>query len=47
MMAERDTGVDLREIERIQNRKLNHLAFVIWSLAMVVLGMVLEKILGE
>jgi hypothetical protein len=41
----KDSGVNLRDIEKDQNRKLNQLAFVIWSALIFVLGMLLERIL--
>ncbi len=37
-MADRDGGVDLREIERVQNRKFNQLLFVVWTVIAFALG---------
>lgn len=44
-MNDRDTGVDLREIERIQNHKFSQLAFILWSLCMIGLGILLGRYL--
>jgi hypothetical protein len=43
MRNQRDGGGYLKEIEKAQNHKMNQLAFVIWSLAMVGLGMLISK----